>query len=399
MWSNAPEQGWRRPLAAAFGFALIAFFVMAGAQGVALGVAIAVLVSLPSWRRLQRLLPLDLSFSVFLMFIAWAWLSTLWSPYGSARQAVVMAAGAFIYPLFPYAVWTLRGKARRIVMLSALVSGSLMALPYLLEGFTGVISHFFPAGEPRADYLRDSTRGISAIIMALPPLTALWVKLVPGWRGHGAAGLLVAAAAIISWQFHLVAGLIALGAAGLVFAIGYRWPRTTILLMTLAYLVMLLLAPLLLPHLVAPLDGKALPFSWAWRVKMWPYAGEQIGLHPLFGWGLDASRTFTHDVFHMHGYKLTYIAIHPHDFGLQVWLETGLIGALILAVAILLFGLRLAGMRGLTRLQGAAMASSAAAFLVFFSITYGAWQEWLWASVAWVAALCVLVGREPGNSP
>ncbi len=398
MRSAAPVQGWRRPLAAALGFALIAFFVMAGAQGVALGVAIAVLITLPPWRRLQTLLPLDLSFSVFLMFIAWAWLSTLWSPYGSAKQAVVMAAGAFVYPLFPYAVWTLRGKARRIVMLAALATGSLMALPYLIEGFTGVISHFFAPGGPRADYLRDSTRGISAIIMALPPLAALWIKQLPDWRGFGIVGLLVLAAAIISWQFHLIAGLVALGIGAVVFALGYRWPRSTILVMTLGYLVMLLLAPLLLPHLVAPLDGDNLPFSWAWRVKMWPYTGAQIGMHPLIGWGLDASRTFTHDFFKMHGYTLNYLSIHPHDFGLQVWLETGLVGVLILAAAILLFGMRLAGMRGLTPLQGAAIASSAAAFLVFFSITYGAWQEWLWASIAWVAALCILAGREPRNA-
>jgi len=392
---ETPEQGWRRPLAAAFGFALIAVFVMGYALGVAVGVAFAALIALPPWRRLQRLLPLDLSFSVFLMFIAWAWLSTIWSPYDNSGQALRMATGAFLYPLFVYAVWSLRGKARRIVMLTALVSGSAMALPYLLEGFTGIISHFFASGADRDDYLRDATRGVSAIIMALPPLAVLWMKLQPGWRGRVAAGLLVVVAAIISWQFHLFAGLVALGAGGFFFALGYRWPRSTILMITLAYLTMLLLAPLLLPNLVAPLDGDNLPFSWAWRVKMWPYTGAQIGMHPFIGWGLDASRTFTHDVFKMHGYTLNYLSYHPHDFGLQVWLETGLVGALILGMAILLFGLRLAGISSLTHPQGAAIAGSAAVYLVFFSVTYGAWQEWLWASVAWVAALCILAGPEP----
>jgi len=135
-----------------------------------------------------------------------------------------------------------------------------------------------------------------------------------------------------------------------------------------------------------------LPFSWEWRVKMWPYTGAQINIHPLFGWGLDASRSFTSDHFELHGYSLKYLAQHPHNVGLQVWLETGLIGALLLATSMALLGIRLSATPGLSRMQAAAISASAGVILVFFSVTYGAWQEWLWASIAWVAALCVLVG-------
>ena len=396
---EAPEQGWRRPLAAAFGFGLIAVFVMAGALGLAVGVAFAALIALPPWRDLRALMPLDIAHSVFLMFIAWAWASMIWSPHGRTLLPVHMVLGAVLYPLFAYAIWTLRGRARRMAMLVALISGSLMVLPYLAEGSTGIYSHFIGSEAAREAMRRDATRGVSALVMALPALSVLWLQWVPGPKGRLIVAALVLATALVSWQFHLAAGLLALGIGAVFFALGWRWPRTTILIITLGYLAMLLLAPLLLPGLSAHMAEHSLPFSWAWRLEMWHYTGEQIARHPLFGWGLGASRSFAGDHLQMHGYTISYLLQHPHDLGLQVWLETGLVGVLLLALAIALFGMRLAGARTLSHAQGAAIAASAMVFFVFFSITYGAWQEWLWASVGWVAALCILTGKEAAPAP
>ena len=72
-WSH--EQGWRRPLAISVGFVLIAFFIIVGAIGLALGVTLAGLLALPPLHQLKKLLPLELPLAIFLIFIAWAWLS------------------------------------------------------------------------------------------------------------------------------------------------------------------------------------------------------------------------------------------------------------------------------------------------------------------------------------
>jgi O-antigen ligase len=380
---------------------LIALFVMAGALGIVIAVGLTALLALPPGRNLTRLFPLDLAHSVFLIFIAWAWASTIWSPYEQKGLALRMLAGALLYPLFVYGVFTLQGKARRIVILTALISAPFMLTPYLIEGTTGLISKAFEEGAKREAMLRDATRGISAIVMAVPALAALSVSILTGRKGWIISGLGVLLVTLISVQFHLFAALIGLILGGIIFAAGYKWPRSTILIVTLSFLIMLLLAPMVMPVFAAPLDGMNLPFSWEWRVKMWPFTGQQINLHPLFGWGLEASRTFTEDHFELRGFTLSYLVQHPHNVGLQVWLETGLIGALLLSTAIALFGIRLSAIPGLTRLQGAAISSSAIVILVFFSFTYGAWQEWLWACIAWVCALCVLVGtpRHDGGHP
>jgi O-antigen ligase len=381
----------------AFGFVLIALFVMVGALGIVIAVGLTALLALPPGRNLTRLFPLDLAHSVFLIFIAWAWASTIWSPYEQTGLALHMVAGALLYPLFVYGVFTLRGKARRIVILTALISAPFMLAPYLIEGTTGLISTLYAEAAAREAMLRDATRGVSAIVMATPALAALCVLAVTGRKGWVIAIIGVLLIALISVQFHLFAALIGLIFGSIIFAAGYKWPRSTILILTLSFLIMLLLAPMVMPVFAAPLDGMNLPLSWEWRVKMWPYTGQQINLHPLFGWGLEASRTFTEDHFKLSGFTLNYLVQHPHNVGLQVWLETGLIGALLLSTAIALFGIRLSAIPGLTRLQGAAISSSAVIILVFFSFTYGAWQEWLWASIAWVCALCVLVGTPRQN--
>ena len=384
-------------MAVAFGFILIAFFVMVGALGLAIAVGLTALLAMPPWRNLSRLFPLDLAHSVFLIFIAWAWASTIWSPFDQTGLVFHILGGALLYPLFVYGVFTLSGKARHIVILTALISAPFMLAPYLIEGTTGLISNFYEEEASRGAMLRDATRGISAIVMATPALAALCVLVVTGRKGWIIAAIGVLLIALVSVQFHLFAALIGLILGGIIFAAGYKWPRSTILIVTLSFLIMLLLAPMIMPVFAAPLDGMHLPFSWEWRVKMWPYTGQQINLHPLFGWGLEASRTFTEDHFKLRGFTLSYLVQHPHNVGLQVWLETGLIGALLLSTAIALFGIRLSSMPGLARLQGAAISSSGAIILIFFSFTYGAWQEWLWACIAWVAALCVLVGTPRHN--
>lgn len=401
----APQHGqnekmrlaWRRPLAAAFGFGLIALAVMTGALGITIGVALTALLALPHWRDLRRLFPLDLSHSALLIFIAWAWTSVIWSPHERTNQALYMTLGALVYPLFVFAIYTLPPQAKKIAAWAAMISGMLMLMPYLLEGSFGLISGFIFDQSKQEAMLRDATRGISAIVMAMPALAALWLYLCKGIRGQIAAAIMLALVLLVCIQFQLIAGVLALTLGGVFFAIGYFWPRPAIVSLTLAFLAMILLAPMIMPIMAGLLEEAPLPFSWEWRLKMWIFTGEQINAHPFLGWGLEAARSFTNDVFELRGFTLKYLSAHPHNFGLHVWLETGLVGALLLAIAIGLFGLRLAGIRNITALQGAAISASAAVFLVFCSISFGAWQEWLWASMAWIAALCTLLRPTRAN--
>src|SRR6185503_20527219 len=56
------------------------------------------------------------------------------------------------------------------------------------------------------------------------------------------------------------------------------------------------------------------------RLDYWSHAIDWIAMRPLKGWGLDASRVFGPG-----------IKLHPHNAPLQVWLELGVVGAVLAA--------------------------------------------------------------------
>jgi O-antigen ligase len=121
----------------------------------------------------------------------------------------------------------------------------------------------------------------------------------------------------------------------------------------------------------------AVQLSWAARMSYWSHAVDWILDRPVRGWGLDASRAMGPG-----------IQLHPHNGALQVWLELGLVGAVAAAAFWGLSLVRLARPR--SNLAMAGVAGSAATYILFAWLNYGAWQSWwlgLGALVATMAGL------------
>lgn len=121
----------------------------------------------------------------------------------------------------------------------------------------------------------------------------------------------------------------------------------------------------------------AVPLSWSQRMGYWSHAADWISDHPLRGWGLDASRSFSPG-----------IRLHPHDAALQIWLELGLIGAVAAAVfwAVVLGGQSTPD-RDPARVTRVA---TAVTYLTFAAVSFGVWQEWWLAAGALAATACAL---------
>lgn len=388
------EQGWRRPLAVSLGFVLLAFMVLMGGMGLPLAVCIGALISIPSLRSLSRLLPLEFPFALFLIFIAWAWITSYWSPV-QRGQVLKMAAFFPLYALFPWTVWSIRGRGRYLVLLVATLSGLAIIAGFSIEAATGIAGHIFAPGKKHIEFLMLLTHGLSALVTMLPALWTFLSMLVPDWRGKAAAVLAGLLCFVVSWRFGLDTGMLAVVLAGITYGLGWLVPRTSILLTGLAGAGMVLLAPIYMGFITSVIgNGRDLPLSWQQRLEIWDFVPERIADKPLFGWGLDASRSFK-DQLHLEGYPTAVGFMHPHNVGLQIWLETGLIGAMLFTASLLLLAIRVSASANLTRGQGAAITACFSAFLVFASISYGAWEEWFWALFGALAAMCVLIGPEP----
>jgi O-antigen ligase len=370
-------------------FALIMPVAYAGNQGEAVIVAVGGGFSLLFVFRL-RAPPLGV---VLIGALAiWAAISFAWSPlagrlytihrYGDLEaltapklllQAVLDCAfvlGALILPPDQ------RAKALKLTGILLLAVMGVLMIEAAEGGQIYGFLNSFGKHPLRADLAkRDAARGCYAVVLVFWPLALLtWNKIPVAIPGVVAACLVVSS---------LMLGVDAPVAALLLSLVVFGGMRVNARLgawvCMVAVVVYFLAAPLVfLPHGHAAADipsdmGKE---SWHIRVSIWRFASALIAHRPLLGYGLDASRAFG-----------DAIPMHPHDAAIQLWLETGVLGALLGALfwGWLFFRIQRVGRED--PVWAAMACATAAAYLLISAISFGVWQEW-WLGLGAIAIAC-----------
>jgi O-antigen ligase len=201
---------------------------------------------------------------------------------------------------------------------------------------------------------------------------------------------------VISLQFNELANVVAVGFGAIAFAVAFFAPRWALLGASGGAALWMLIAPFATPFLLAdPRFFQVLPLSGAARVVIWRYVAQRIPENFWFGHGLDASRTAPQLLPVRDGYSVAAIPLHPHSASMQVWFETGAVGAVLAAAALLVGGWTLSRTL-VNRSQAAAAAATISAAAVIANLSYGVWQEWWDASMLLAAAL--VAAAAPGNS-
>ena len=341
---------------------------------------------------LARIGPRDIGLAILLLLaLAWAALSTLWSPFRPAELDDSVAIKlALELPLY-WAAWQGAQRAdepgrRRALRAFAWGLAGLGVL-LLVEAFTGG-AVYMTLRELIHDPIRPDL-GRKNLAQASFVLALLWPVAAAGGMRAGAPPWLAlpmaAGAGILAQIFLADAPVLAVGLAVLVGALVWTWPRSAPKGIGLAVAAFFLLTPLAV--LVAPvreLEAR-LPLSWSERVAYWTYAVQRIAEHPLRGWGLDASRAFGPN-----------IGLHPHNDALQLWLELGALGAAFAALVWVFVFRRLA--RDQRSLAAASAAASAAVYVLFGAVSFGVWQEWWLALGALAAVIAALADRDENEA-
>ena len=91
-------------------------------------------------------------------------------------------------------------------------------------------------------------------------------------------------------------------------------------------------------------------------------------------------------------FEFQAIPLHPHSFSMHVWLETGLVGACLAALAILAAGIIASRTLGHSKAAAAAAVAAMATVGTIWNVSYGAWQEW-WIAAAFTAAAAAALAR------
>ena len=332
-----------------------------------------------------------------LALLAWAAVSVIWAPEAGRALDTVLRLGLSLALALLAADALADTPSSPLVPRAAALGLALGIGAALFDDLSGHALRAAVRGisEPSATLAFGLKNAASVIALLLPIAVfasslALWQRLGLALAGAGVVILLPGESA----KLAVLAGL------GIGFA-AYLAPRITRRGLAVGSALLILGLPWLLGAGL-PRDVAGLPNSAAHRLMIWDFAAERIAERPLLGWGMESSRNIPGgkegpDAATRSAFGLTsapavqwsahaqLLPLHPHNLALQVWLEFGVVGAVLMA---LLLGVVALG------LPSAAGCGAFAAALVISMLSYGAWQYWwvaglLLAAVAAMAAVAV----------
>jgi exopolysaccharide production protein ExoQ len=257
---------------------------------------------------------------------------------------------------------------------------ALQAASVQIFGWNGsLVTFFLRPDQPAWSFFSRSAACFACLLpFAVTAATKLFGRL-PGFA------FALAAAGVI-FLFNSKAAELAIVAALLAATMFFISRRLTPRLLAASLAALVLLAPLLASHPALEMlsERRNVSVSIYHRAAIWQFVAHRVAEKPVLGWGLHAARN-------MPGAQETIsrgaelIPLHPHNGPLQVWLELGAVGALIVAALLAWLGVNVAS---------AAQAAALSAAFTVASISFGLWQGW-WMAALWL--LLSLAAKTPND--
>ncbi len=360
-----------------------------------LGTAVAggLLLGAPAlpWRIVDRPLALALG-----LLVGWCLIASAWSfdPLDAAELAA--RVGLLLFALL-YLVGLTRfldAAQRRRVALSFCLGFAITVLLLIIElAFQSPILTLLqgPVRRAYAAYSRLN-RGVSALAILVWPLAML------AWhhRQRALALALPPAVYALTLLSESSASMVALTAGLLAAALASLGRGAARLVLALAVVGALLAAPLVVEVLQqAGLErSRMIPETGQYRMHIWSVVSERFAERPFFGWGFDSSPALpTGDAQPFRpGEKI--IPSHPHNGGLQILVELGLVGSLLTVGLLVLIA------RRIDRLPPAPRSFAVAMTVTILGVActaYGIWQSH-WLSLIGAAAAIFTILLPPAET-
>jgi len=393
-----------------------------GAQGYTGAVAIAALLGLAY----VRVKSVQIYAVAFLAFIAWVVAAGFWAPEAKEFLTGNLLSGSFTMdmPGVRFGLTALAGLGVIVAVGASAPRSSATSLNVITAAgfaqFGGVIvtaifmpeilALLAPISDPVAEMPQNLLRNATSFLLLLPFLLA-WLWHRPG-SDYGpliavAMGLLAVAAFAQTGNQTAIVGSVFMV---LLMAIVKWLPRNGFKVIFTSLAVYVAAAPVLISWGLVQLraTGLPLPRSFFSRTYSWELVGSKVGDAPLIGHGPEATQIWR-DTFGDHPawladatlrYGDTYawevyrvIPIHPHNMPLQIWAETGVIGAILAAIFLFFLGWRLKAPADWPPISKYAAAGLTGACLAICSFAYSMWNEAFWASIVLASAVIYLRAR------
>jgi exopolysaccharide production protein ExoQ len=284
--------------------------------------------------------------------------------------------------------WLIGGTVTGLVLTAAVIASS------------GILSSWFGETFVKGHELDSLNRTGSAVAMLVWPVALVFAQ----FYGRYAAAAVIAVSALTLFALSPTTPVVAfiIGICGFSIAwSSHRWGKRFLLLAFTGSVVMIplldILAPIVVDTLVA---NMASPNSEVHRIRIWEFAANRIFEHPIIGWGLDASRAIPggHEKIHLfENVSGQAIPLHPHNALVQIWLELGIVGVILVGS---IFSLLVASIpESATNHAGPAiMVATASCGFAIAQLGFGIWQGWWMATLGLMVMIIVVIVPRPGDT-
>jgi O-antigen ligase len=187
-------------------------------------------------------------------------------------------------------------------------------------------------------------------------------------------------------------GIVSIAAGLTAVAIVRLFPRNGFRILGAILAFIVAAAPLFFEYITRGADAATATTSAEWRLAIWRRVLEVIHKDPIFGQGLGVLRTMKETIPTGKFAGELYVPNHAHNMVLQLWAETGAIGASLVVVAILSASFRMPQPRALS-VAGFLAAALAGQFMAIALVSFDLWNDWWWATAGLLAALIVVMAR------
>ena len=393
-----------------------------GAQGYTGAVVIAALLGLV-YVRVTGIRPYAL---VCAAFMAWIVAAGFWAPEAKDFITGNLLSGSFSMDLpgIRFALTALAGIGVLSATYAVATRSSRISLGVILGvalvQFVGVVvtalfmdqilALLAPISDPIREMPQNLIRNANAFSLLLPFLLA-WVWHSDdrrfGPRTAFAIGGISFVAFVLTGTQSAMVGAVFMG----LFMLVVKWmPKYGFRAIFSGLAVYVIAMPVFVSGALSAIRafGLPLPRSFFSRTYSWEFVGAKIHEAPLLGHGPEACHTWK-DTFGDHPDWLadatarfgdgqvwqlySVVPVHPHNMPLQIWAETGAIGAALAAGFLFLLGWRLRAPQDWSPISKYAAAGLIGMCISIGSFAYSMWNEAFWGSVVLAAAVILLQAR------
>lgn len=313
-------------------------------------------------------------------------------------------------------------KSAATILIAGAVLFALLIIAYIMQNaildaaYSGDADKALKEGQQ--NFQRATVYVVSFLAFALP---FAWQRC-RGAIVRGVLILMVLATMIISQLFGSQSAIVSLLLMGLGYLLVYLKVFSSIRPMMRLMAAYVLFAPLLYLGGIQVVNraGLSLPESFQARIYAWRETLNQIFEEPILGHGIEASggwkQTYTaqpewleqlvglaatgqEEIMRNAWSNYPIVPGHPHSMPLEIWADTGAIGAVLVALTLWLAGQRMARSNPSHRATTYAAIGIIASALPVISFGYSTWNEAYWGMIAISVCALIILDKRAAHEP